>query len=152
MRGNNNDISVTYLFHTQWSAYNHLSHISAAANVITPISLCTKNKTALSLIISSFIPYKSFICGAGGNRTLVQTRKSCAFYMLIFAFGFRAQARPKPPTCTLSSEFSPMPRGRQQLFPILLHHHIDELRKNSVRVMSRFSTLCRNKAYLLYFD
>ena len=92
------------------------------------------------------------IRGAGGNRTLVQTRKSCAFYMLIFAFGFRVQARPKPPTYTLSSKASPMAQGRQRLSPILLHHRIDELRKNSVRVMSRFSTLCRNKAYLLYFD
>ena len=90
--------------------------------------------------------------GAGGNRTLVQTRKSYAFYMLIFAFGFRAQARPKPPTYALSSKVSPMTRGRQQLSPILLHHQFDELRKKSVRVMSRFSTLCRNKAYLLCFD
>ena len=52
------------------------------------------------------------IRGDGGNRTLVQTRKSCAFYMLIFAFGFRAQARPKPPTCTLSSKISEEPQGK----------------------------------------
>ena len=31
---------------------------------------------------------KSF-CGPGGSRTLVQTRKPYAFYMLISAFGFR---------------------------------------------------------------
>ena len=42
--------------------------------------------------------------GPGGNRTLVQTRKPYAFYMLISAFGFRAQARPEPPTWTLSSK------------------------------------------------
>ena len=107
----------------------------------------TTKRTALRTVL--FCVLRS---GAGGNRTLVQTRKSYAFYMLIFAFGFRAQARPKPPTCTLSSKVSPMMRGHQQLSPTLLHHHIDELRKQSVRVMSRFSTLCRNKAYLLCFD
>jgi len=31
--------------------------------------------------------------------------------MLIFAFGFRAQARPKPPTCTLASKISDEPRS-----------------------------------------
>ena len=30
------------------------------------------------------------LCGPGGSRTLVQTRKPYAFYMLISAFGFRA--------------------------------------------------------------
>ena len=53
------------------------------------------------LLSGLFNPVRS---GAGGNRTLVQTRKSYAFYMLIFAFGFRAQARPKPPTSALSSK------------------------------------------------
>lgn len=56
--------------------------------------------------------------GAGGNRTLVQTGKSYAFYMLIPAFGFRVQARPGPPTRTLSSIGSSAPRGRSGLSPI----------------------------------
>ena len=42
--------------------------------------------------------------GAGGNRTLVQTGKPYAFYMLILAFGFRVQTRPKLPIYTLSSK------------------------------------------------
>ena len=48
----------------------------------------------------------------GGSRTLVQTRKPYAFYMLIFAFIFRVQARPKPPTCTLSSKISEESQGK----------------------------------------
>lgn len=48
----------------------------------------------------------SFICGAGGIRTLVQTGKPYAFYTLIPAFGFRAAARPGPPTATLSPKTS----------------------------------------------
>src|SRR5574344_1485094 len=39
--------------------------------------------------------YKS-IRGAGGIRTLVQTRKPYAFYTLISALGFRVKARPEP--------------------------------------------------------
>ena len=42
------------------------------------------------------------VCGAGGSRTLVQTRKPYAFYMLIPAFGFRVAAEPGPSTDTLS--------------------------------------------------
>ena len=38
------------------------------------------------------------LCGAGEIRTLVQTRNQSAFYMFIFAFDCREQARPKPPT------------------------------------------------------
>ena len=57
-------------------------------------------------------------CGAGGNRTLVQTGKPYAFYTLIPAFGFRVAARPGPPTATLSSKFSFRARGRMKLFPI----------------------------------
>ena len=44
-------------------------------------------------------------CGAGGSRTLVQTGKPYAFYTLIPAFGFRATARPGPPTATLAPKF-----------------------------------------------
>ena len=94
--------------------------------------------------------------GAGGNRTLVQTGKPYAFYTLIPAFGFRVRARPGPPTRTLSFKFSPPVQGRGRLSPILLHHFAGMLRSHSFRVMSRlmsrFSTWCRNKGNLLYFD
>ena len=44
--------------------------------------------------------------GAGGSRTLVQTGKPYAFYTLIPDFGFRAAARPGPPTDALASKIS----------------------------------------------
>ena len=46
-------------------------------------------------------------CGAGGSRTLVQTGKPYAFYTLIPAFGFRAAARPGPPTDALAPKSHP---------------------------------------------
>ena len=90
--------------------------------------------------------------GARGSRTLVQTGKPYAFYTLSHRWGFRAQARPRPPTCALSSKVSPLHRGLQWLVPICLHHRVGLLRNNSVRVMSRPRTWCRDKANLLYFD
>ena len=64
---------------------------------------------------------KSLESGAGGSRTLVQTGKPYAFYMLIPAFGFRAPTRPGPPIVALSSKFSSAARGCGRLFPIFLH-------------------------------
>ena len=52
-----------------------------------------------------------FQCGANGIRTRVQTRNVYAFYTLIPAFGFRALARPGPPTNALSSKISSPTRG-----------------------------------------
>ena len=59
--------------------------------------------------------------GAGGIRTLVQTGKPYAFYMLILAFDFRVATRPRPPIATLSSKVSHVQRGIHRLFPIYLH-------------------------------
>ena len=57
------------------------------------------------------------IRGPGGSRTLVQTRKPYAFYMLISAFGFRVQARPEPPTCTLVLKISFRPQDKTETIP-----------------------------------
>ena len=40
-----------------------------------------------SYFLETFTEYPELllVCGAGGSRTLVQTRKPYAFYMLIFA-------------------------------------------------------------------
>lgn len=57
------------------------------------------------------------LSGAGGNRTLVQTGKPYAFYMLILDFGFRAGARPRPPTTALSPKISSNRRGISQTIP-----------------------------------
>jgi hypothetical protein len=59
--------------------------------------------------------------GAGGIRTHVQTGKPYAFYTFIPAFGFRATARPGPPTGALASKISSCCRGPTRLFPIYLH-------------------------------
>jgi len=56
--------------------------------------------------------------GDGGGRTLVQTRNQYAFYMLIPAFGFRALARPGPPTNTLVWKFHAVIQTLTTLFPI----------------------------------
>ena len=69
-------------------------------------------------------------CGAGGIRTLVQTGKPYAFYMLIPDFGFRAAARPGPPTATLSPKTSSVARGYGRLFPIYLHRLANRIRNN----------------------
>ena len=68
--------------------------------------------------------------GAGGSRTLVQTGKPYAFYMLIPDFGFRAAARPGPPTATLSPKFSSATWGYGKLFPIYLHRLANPIRNN----------------------
>ncbi len=53
----------------------------------------------------------TIVRGAGGSRTLVQTGKPYAFYMLIPAFGFRAATRPGPPIAALSPKTSSRSRG-----------------------------------------
>ena len=65
-----------------------------------------------------------FVCGAGGSRTRVQTGKPYAFYTFIPDCGFRAAARPGPPTDALSSKISSVNRGIDRLFPIYLHRLI----------------------------
>ena len=79
-----------------------------------------------------FSPKRGKWCGAGGIRTHVQTGKPYAFYTLIPAFGFRALARPGPPTNALSPKISFDERGHAKLFPIYLHRLISWLRNNSL--------------------
>ena len=72
-----------------------------------------KNELLLAIMPATV---RSFACGAGGSRTLVQTGKPYAFYTLIPAFGFRAAARPGPPTATLSSKFHQTVEARPDYF------------------------------------
>ena len=90
-----------------------------------------------------------FGCGAGGNWTLVQTGKSCAFYTLIpdLFFVCRQDLDHRPAPYPLWA--SPHVRGRVRLSPILLHHFARALQGVSLWVMSRLSTLCRDK--LIYY-
>lgn len=50
----------------------------------------TKQQAIQKTLISFLIYLLLIKSGPGENRTPVQTRKPYAFYMLIFAFGFRA--------------------------------------------------------------
>ena len=59
--------------------------------------------------------------GPAESRTPVRTRKPYAFYMLISAFGFRALARPEPPTNALSSEFHLSSEAYPNYFRFNLH-------------------------------
>ena len=88
--------------------------------------------------------------GPGGDRTLVQTGKSYAFYTLISAIVFEQRWVQSNSYVTLSSKFSPRLRGQSQLFPICLHHYARELRKKSFGVMSRPLTPWTDKALMYY--
>ena len=75
--------------------------------------------------------------GPGGIRTHVRTRKPYAFYTLIPAFGFRAMARPGPPTITLASKISLSHRGLTKPFPKESAPLDPQVRKNTLGAMSR---------------
>lgn len=52
-----------------------------------PIIFHFTNTNKFGLPIQNYLPLRAFLgtyCGAGGIRTLVQTRNHCAFYALIF--------------------------------------------------------------------
>ena len=61
-------------------------------------------------------------------------------------------ARPKPPTIALSAFISFLHRSLQQPVPIFPHRLTHSASGRWLGAMSRFSTLCRNYANLLYFD
>ena len=95
-------------------------------------SLVLSNKKCRNTALCYDICTSIKSCGAGGSRTRVQTRKPYAFYTLIPACGFRALARPGPPTNALSSKTSSVKRGVDKLFPIYQHRLTKELRNNSL--------------------
>ena len=69
------------------------------------------------------------------------------------SFGFRTSARPEPPTGVLASlDFGKLSKPNLPILDISAPPVRHASGKKGSREMSRFSTLCRNKAYLLYFD
>ncbi len=84
------------------------------------------NKESAQLIGCN--PLKALIIntnsGAGGIRTLVQTRKPYAFYMLIFAliFVYRQDQSHQPIPYPLN--FRKDHEAESKLFPNLLHHFV----------------------------
>ena len=82
-------------------------------------------------------------CGAGGSRTLVQTGKPYAFYMLILDFIFELQQDPshqlQPYLLKLHQGVGAPPR----LFPIYLHRYTFLIRNNIQKSDVSFSHLVR---------
>ena len=67
------------------------------------------------------ISYQRNVSGAGGSRTLVQTRKPYAFYMLIPAFIFVMQQDPDHQLHPYLLKFHLTVGAPDRLFPISLH-------------------------------
>ena len=79
--------------------------------------------------------------GAGGSRTLVQTRKPYAFYMLILAFVFVLQ---QDPSHQLQPYLLKLHRGvgvPPRLFPIYPAPLSPQIRNHILGAMSRSLTL-----------
>ena len=64
----------------------------------------------------------NLICGAGGSRTLVQTRKPYAFYMLIFAWIFVYRQDRSHQSIPYPLKFRERCEESLKLFPNLLCH------------------------------
>jgi len=90
------------------------------------------------------------ICGVGGIRTLVQTRKQSAFYMLIFILFVGKERDWRHQTQSLSSLFRKGAEASPVLSPIYLHHLIGTLRSHSIRVMSCSGTCAGIKRWIYY--
>ena len=79
-------------------------------------------------------------------------KEPICFLHAYLGLNFRAMARPKPPTIALSAVISFLHRSLQQPVPIFPHRLTHSASGRWLGAMSRFSTLCRNQANLLYFD
>lgn len=90
--------------------------------------------------------------GPGGNRTLVQTGKEDAFYMLISFWLSAIEKKRASHSTAYPLKISSRTRGRPQLFPICCTTRFDKLRNNSYRVMSRPDAWHQDKGNLLYFN
>ena len=79
-------------------------------------------------------------------------KEPICFLHAYLGLDFRAMARPKPPTIALSAKISFWHRSLPKPVPIFPHRLIHSASGRWLGAMSRFSTLCRNWANLLYFD
>ncbi len=79
-------------------------------------------------------------------------KEPICFLHAYLGLDFRATARPKPPTIALSATISFLHRSLQEPVLIFPHRLILSASGRWLGAMSRFSTLCRNWANLLYFD
>ena len=88
----------------------------------SPLTICFLELNWVSLNLqhssSCFVRKVQFLSGVRGNRTLVQTRKPYAFYMLIPALVFVMQQDPDHQLHPYPQRFSSRHRGMPWLFPI----------------------------------
>ncbi len=83
------------------------------------------------------------VCGAGGSRTLVQTGKPYAFYMLILVFIFVMQQDPSHQLQPYPLKLHPPVEAPKRLFPIYLHRYTFLIRNNIQKSDVSFSHLVR---------
>ena len=86
---------------------------------------------------------KSLDGGAGGSRTLVQTGKPYAFYMLILVFIFVMQQDPNHQLQPYPLKLHPPVEAPKKLFPIYLHRYTFLIRNNIQKSDVSFSHLVR---------
>ena len=94
-----------------------------------------------------------FNCGAGGSRTLVQTRNNHAFYMLILPLVFVKSKGTDTLSPTLSSKFSRHERRNHVTIPKLLSTSLPDRNREHPSARCLVPPPCeRIKLHLLYFD
>lgn len=74
------------------------------------VNIISKKKTLTTNVFFSF-----FVCGAAGNRTLVQTRNPYAFYMLSFLLFFDYGPEKSTQAIAYPLDFSPFAKGGLRL-------------------------------------
>ena len=79
-------------------------------------------------------------------------KEPICFLHAYLGLDFRATARPKPLTIALSANISFQQCSLPKPVPIFPHRLTHSASGRWLGAMSRFSTLCRNQANLLYFD
>ena len=117
--------------------------------------MCRQRKEANSLDRCS--PLTEHVMPVGGT-TLWSWRESnprphgetIRFLHAYSGLCFRAVARPGPPTTTLASKFSPLHRGLQRLFPMLLRRLFHRIREHIRGATSRPCALRWDKASNYY--
>ena len=116
------------LLMSRFQHYRHLVEWKKAFCVLTASPKNSKNlgiQTKLKPLTHwGLAAYHLLGCGAGGNRTRVQTRKPYAFYTLIPDFDFRACSKTWTTNWSLIPWISSLRRGPEWLFPIYLRRWI----------------------------
>ncbi len=82
--------------------------------------------------IQKTIEYRFFFGWSWWDSNPRPHKETIRFLHAYFSLHFRDMTRPEPPIISLSSKFSPLHRGLQELFPICLHRLTNKIR-NQIR-------------------